>query len=53
MPHARIEMLNLLGDEVDQWARLAHDPDSRLHLYGKRVAQSGRKMGHVNKLRPL
>jgi 5-(carboxyamino)imidazole ribonucleotide synthase len=52
-PHARVEMLNLLGDEADQWAKLAHEPDSRLHLYGKREAKPGRKMGHVNKLRPL
>ncbi|MBL8771911.1 MAG: 5-(carboxyamino)imidazole ribonucleotide synthase [Phenylobacterium sp.] len=52
-PHARIEMLNLLGDEVDQWAKLAAEPDSRLHLYGKRDAKPGRKMGHVNKLRAL
>jgi 5-(carboxyamino)imidazole ribonucleotide synthase len=50
---ARVEMLNLLGDEVDQWPRLAHDPDTRLHLYGKRDAQPGRKMGHVNRVRPL
>ena len=52
-PHARIEMLNLLGDEADQWAKYAHDPDARLHLYGKRQAKPGRKMGHVNRLRRL
>lgn len=52
-PHARVEMLNLLGDEVDAWAKLAHEPDTRLHLYGKRDAMPGRKMGHVNKLHPL
>jgi 5-(carboxyamino)imidazole ribonucleotide synthase len=52
-PYARVEMLNLLGDEADQWARLAQEPESRLHLYGKREAKRGRKMGHVNKVRPL
>lgn len=50
---ASIEMLNLLGDEAAQWARLAHEPETRLHLYGKRQAKPGRKMGHVNKVRPL
>ena len=53
VPHARVEMLNLLGEEIETWARLAHEPDSRLHLYGKRDAKPGRKMGHVNKLKAL
>ena len=52
-PHARVEMLNLLGDEADAWARLAAEPETRLHLYGKREAKPGRKMGHVNRLSPL
>jgi 5-(carboxyamino)imidazole ribonucleotide synthase len=50
---ARVEMLNLLGEEAHQWARLAAEPDARLHLYGKREAKPGRKMGHVNRMRPL
>lgn len=52
-PHARVEMLNLLGDEADAWDKLAHEPDTRIHLYGKRAAKPGRKMGHVNKLKAL
>lgn len=52
-PHARVEMLNLLGDEADAWLKLAHEPDTRLHLYGKREAKPGRKMGHVNRVRGL
>jgi 5-(carboxyamino)imidazole ribonucleotide synthase len=52
-PVARVEMLNLLGDEADAWLRLAHEPETRLHLYGKRDAKPGRKMGHVNKLKAL
>ena len=44
-------MLNLLGEEADAWAKLAADPDTRLHLYGKREATPGRKMGHVNRMR--
>ncbi|HEY8615533.1 5-(carboxyamino)imidazole ribonucleotide synthase [Phenylobacterium sp.] len=50
---ARVEMLNLLGDEADQWKKLAAEPDTRIHLYGKRDAKPGRKMGHVNRVKPL
>ncbi|NBW06804.1 MAG: 5-(carboxyamino)imidazole ribonucleotide synthase [Caulobacteraceae bacterium] len=48
--HARIEMTNLLGDAVDQWAELSAEPDARLHLYGKTDARPGRKMAHVNRI---
>jgi len=48
--HARIEMTNLLGDEVDQWRTLAAEPNARLHLYGKHEARAGRKMAHVNRI---
>lgn len=47
---ARIEMTNLLGDEIDQWRSLAAEPDARLHLYGKHEARAGRKMAHVNRV---
>jgi 5-(carboxyamino)imidazole ribonucleotide synthase len=44
-------MLNLLGDlwaegEPD-WSGVLGYPEARLHLYGKRRATPGRKMGHV------
>lgn len=45
-------MTNLVGDDVDGWAALLADPDSHLHLYGKREARPGRKMGHVTRLMP-
>ncbi|AYG95316.1 5-(carboxyamino)imidazole ribonucleotide synthase [Brevundimonas naejangsanensis] len=48
--HARVEMTNLLGDEVEQWRTLAAEPNARLHLYGKREARAGRKMAHVNRI---
>ncbi|ODT62295.1 MAG: 5-(carboxyamino)imidazole ribonucleotide synthase [Phenylobacterium sp. SCN 69-14] len=51
--HSRVEMLNLLGQEAEAWAKLAGEPETRIHLYGKREATPGRKMGHVNRLRPL
>lgn len=47
---AAAEMINLIGDEVDQWATLSADPRAKLHLYGKRESRPGRKMGHVNRL---
>ena len=50
---ARVEMLNLLGDEAGTWAKLAAEPETRLHLYGKREAKPGRKMGHINRLSRL
>lgn len=50
---ARVEMLNLLGDEADEWSRFAAEPETRLHLYGKREARPGRKMGHLNRAKPL
>jgi 5-(carboxyamino)imidazole ribonucleotide synthase len=50
---AQVEMLNLLGSEVDAWPRYAAEPETRLHLYGKREAKPGRKMGHVNRVKPL
>ena len=45
-------MANLLGDvwangEPDWAAMLAAFPDVKLHLYGKREARPGRKMGHL------
>nr|WP_221247757.1 5-(carboxyamino)imidazole ribonucleotide synthase [Brevundimonas basaltis] len=51
--HAKVEMTNLLGDEVEQWKTLSARPDMRLHLYGKAEARPGRKMGHVNRVKPL
>lgn len=50
---ARVEMTNLLGAEADDWRAIVADPGARLHLYGKRRARDGRKMGHVNRLKPL
>jgi 5-(carboxyamino)imidazole ribonucleotide synthase len=44
------EMVNLIGAEADAWAALAATPGARLHLYGKREARPGRKMGHVNRV---
>lgn len=48
---AGIEMLNLIGEQADAWQTLAADPNAKLHLYGKRDTRTGRKMGHVTKLK--
>jgi len=50
---ARTEMTNLIGEDADDWKTLIAEPGARLWLYGKRESRPGRKMGHVNRLRPL
>ena len=44
-------MLNVLGDSwhdgEPDWAPVLSTPGATLHLYGKREARPGRKMGHV------
>src|SRR4026207_2579441 len=49
--HSDAEMVNLIGEEADQWLGLAAEPGASLHLYGKHHARPGRKMGHVTRLR--
>ena len=51
--HSDVVMTNLIGDEVSEWASLAREPGAHLHLYGKREARPGRKMGHVTRTSPL
>ena len=48
----RVEMTNLLGDEADNWYEIVAEPGAHLHLYGKTGSAPGRKMGHVNRVRP-
>lgn len=48
-PLAPTRMDNLLGDEIEAWPAILAEPGARLHLYGKREAKHGRKMGHVNR----
>ena len=49
---AEATMKNLIGDEVERWRELLADPNAKLHLYGKKEARPGRKMGHVTRLTP-
>ena len=46
----RVEMQNLIGEDVEAWPQLLADRSAHLHLYGKRHARPGRKMGHVTRL---
>jgi 5-(carboxyamino)imidazole ribonucleotide synthase len=49
--HADAVMENVIGAEAHAWESLAKS--GALHLYGKREARLGRKMGHVTRLKPL
>ena len=48
--HADAVMENIIGAEADAWEALAKS--GALHLYGKTEAHTGRKMGHVTRLKP-
>ena len=50
--HSDVTMENLLGADAARWAEILAEPGARLHLYGKAEARPGRKMGHVNRVRP-
>lgn len=50
-----VVMINMLGDiwhdgNAPKWQKLLDRPNVKLHLYGKRKARPGRKMGHFNVL---
>ncbi|MDR6869636.1 5-(carboxyamino)imidazole ribonucleotide synthase [Bosea sp. BE125] len=48
----RVEMENLIGVAALRWRDLLAEPGAHLHLYGKRDARPGRKMGHVTRVTP-
>jgi len=52
--HSAAVMVNLLGDLWEKtdpnWQQLLQHPYAKLHLYGKREARPGRKMGHFTVL---
>lgn len=50
-----VVMINMLGDiwhggQAPKWQKLLNHANVKLHLYGKREARPGRKMGHFNVL---
>jgi 5-(carboxyamino)imidazole ribonucleotide synthase len=46
----RIEMINLIGAEVEDYARWLKVDEAAVHLYGKTNMRPGRKMGHVTRV---
>jgi 5-(carboxyamino)imidazole ribonucleotide synthase len=46
----RVEMINLIGREVDEYRKWLNVPGAAVHLYGKTAVRPGRKMGHVTRL---
>jgi 5-(carboxyamino)imidazole ribonucleotide synthase len=48
----RIEMINLIGPEVDEYRQWLDVPGAAVHLYGKAGVRPGRKMGHVTQVMP-
>jgi 5-(carboxyamino)imidazole ribonucleotide synthase len=47
---APVEMTNLIGGEIDDYAQWLTVPGAALHLYGKGQTRPGRKMGHVTRV---
>jgi 5-(carboxyamino)imidazole ribonucleotide synthase len=48
--HGRVEMINLIGREVEDYRRYLNVPGTAVHLYGKTAVRPGRKMGHVTRV---
>lgn len=48
--HSNAIMENLIGAEANDWRTIIREPNACLHLYGKREARPGRKMGHVTRI---
>jgi 5-(carboxyamino)imidazole ribonucleotide synthase len=46
----RVEMINLIGNEVKDFRKWLQIPGAAVHLYGKSAIRPGRKMGHVTRV---
>ena len=49
---SRIEMTNLIGQEINEAERWMTVPGASVHVYGKGEARPRRKMGHVTRVWP-
>ena len=49
--HSQGQMINLIGNDVNDLEKYKNHPRTKIHLYGKGEAKDGRKMGHVNILK--
>jgi 5-(carboxyamino)imidazole ribonucleotide synthase len=47
---SKIEMINLIGPEIDEAARWLNVPGAAVHVYHKGQARERRKMGHVTRV---
>jgi len=47
-----VEMVNLLGHDIDDHPHWLATPGASVHLYGKTAVREGRKMGHVTIVGP-
>lgn len=47
---ARVEMTNLIGDQMERWPTLLAEPGAMPQFYGKAETRAGRKMGHVTRV---
>ena len=48
--HGRVEMINLIGSEIEDYRAWLTVPGAAVHLYGKAATRPGRKMGHVTRV---
>lgn len=46
----RVEMINLIGSEIEDYRAWLTIPGAAVHLYGKTAVRPGRKMGHVTRV---
>lgn len=51
--HSNAKMVNLLGGDVNRVSKYYKTKGACIHIYGKREARNGRKMGHVTLLKKL
>ena len=49
--HSQGQMINLIGNDVNDIEKYKNNARTKIHLYGKGEAKEGRKMGHVNILK--
>ncbi len=48
--HGQVEMVNLIGAEIEDYKKWLAVPGAAVHLYGKAAVRPGRKMGHVTRV---
>ncbi|MGV2497771.1 5-(carboxyamino)imidazole ribonucleotide synthase [Pelagerythrobacter aerophilus] len=47
---AQVVMTNVIGEDANSAHECLAEPGAHLHLYGKRQARGGRKMGHITRI---